>query len=167
MEAFFFWLFAFGLVGFALGVILFRNPVTSALCLVAAFLFLAALFVTLEAFFLAMVQIIVYAGAVMVLFLFIIMLLDIREEARRPIPWVRLGLMGLLVAGFGILYGGVLSAQPQGGRILVWGEAVGSGAGDLGKILFDLYVLPFEVTGILLLVATVGVVLLSKREARK
>ncbi|MFQ3671155.1 MAG: NADH-quinone oxidoreductase subunit J, partial [Verrucomicrobiia bacterium] len=116
MEALFFWLFAFGLVGFALGVILFRNPVTSAICLVATFLFLAALFVTLEAFFVAMVQIIVYAGAVMVLFLFIIMLLDIREEARRPIPWVRLGLVGLLVAGFGGLFSAVLSAQPQGQR---------------------------------------------------
>lgn len=167
MEALFFWLFAFGLVGFALGVVLFRNPVTSAVCLVVAFLFLAALFVTLEAFFVAMVQIIVYAGAVMVLFLFIIMLLDIREEARRPVPWMRLGVMGLLVASFGGLFAGVLSAQPQGKRILAWGAETASGAGDLGRLLFDRYVLPFEITGVLLLVATVGVVLLSKREARK
>ena len=77
MEPFFFWILAGGLLLSALAVVALRNPVTNAVCLVAALVFQAALFITLEATFLASVQVIVYAGAVMVLFLFVIMLLDV------------------------------------------------------------------------------------------
>lgn len=86
MEPIFFWVLAVGLVVSAIGLVAFRNPVTSAVCLVVTLVMEAALFVTLEAYFLAVVQVIVYAGAVMVLFLFVIMLLDVKEEARqRPL----------------------------------------------------------------------------------
>src|SRR5689334_20714627 len=85
VEAIFFWIFSIGMIGSGLGVILNRNPVASALCLVSTFIFLSALFVLLHAFFLAAVQILVYAGAVMVLFLFIIMLLDLKAEQRQPL----------------------------------------------------------------------------------
>lgn len=164
MEALFFWIFAIGLVGGAMAVILNRNPVACALSLALTFVFLAALFVTLEAFFLAMVQIIVYAGAVMVLFLFIIMLLDIKAEARRPFPWGKT-LLALGVAGlFGFFFHRVLDSLPNGGAVLEWGAGGGNAdAKTVGLLLFEKYLLPFEATAVLLLVATVGVVILSRK----
>jgi NADH-quinone oxidoreductase subunit J len=170
MTALFFWILAAGLVGSGLAVILNRNPVSAALSLAVTFLFLAALFVTLEAFFLAMVQIIVYAGAVMVLFLFIIMLLDIKAEAKRSIPWLRLGLVALLgVAGAG-MFSQLLKHMPASIQIpaLVWGDpARAESARDIGRLLFGEFVFPFEITAVLLLMATVGVVILSRREVEK
>jgi NADH-quinone oxidoreductase subunit J len=164
MEAIVFWVLAIGMVGAALAIVFNRNPVASALSLVVTFLFLAGIFVTLEAFFLAMVQIIVYAGAVMVLFLFIIMLLDIKAEEKRPIPWVKAGIVGLVAAAFGGVYFSVLGSIAHGKAALVWGEnTVELTAAKLGQELFTKYILPFEVTGLLLLVATIGVVLLSRR----
>jgi NADH:ubiquinone oxidoreductase subunit 6 (subunit J) len=97
MEPLFFWILAVGLVVSASALVAFRNPVTNAVCLVVALVIQAALFITLEAFFLAAVQVIVYAGAVMVLFLFVIMLLDVKEEARRTPPWVKI--VGVLSVG--------------------------------------------------------------------
>lgn len=168
MEALFFWIFALGLVGAGISVILNRNPVSSALSLVLTFGFLAALFCTLEAFFLAMVQIIVYAGAVMVLFLFIIMLLDIKAEAKRPFPWIKVAVVTLFLAVLGYYFGRVLNGLPGGHAILVWGVPGGVvTAVEMGKALFTQYVLAFEVTSVLLLVATIGVVLLSRRETHK
>src|SRR4030095_11711361 len=88
MSPFLFWIFAAVTVIFGVAVILNRNPVASALSLVASFLGLSALFMSLDAFFVGIIQVLVYAGAVMVLFLFIIMLLDIRAEERRRINWL-------------------------------------------------------------------------------
>src|SRR6187397_2740435 len=88
MPAFLFWLFAGVMLIFGALVVINRNPIASALSLVVCFLGLAALFMSLDAFFIGIIQVLVYAGAVMVLFLFIIMLLDIRVEERRRINWV-------------------------------------------------------------------------------
>src|SRR6266498_4212905 len=88
MSPFLFWIFAVLTVIFGAAVVLNRNPVASALSLVVSFLGLSALFMSLDAFFVGIIQVLVYAGAVMVLFLFIIMLLDIRAEERRRINWV-------------------------------------------------------------------------------
>src|SRR6185503_3257417 len=85
MSPFLFWIFAVLSVTFGAAVILNRNPVASALSLVVSFLGLSALFMSLDAFFIGIIQVLVYAGAVMVLFLFIVMLLDIRVEERRRI----------------------------------------------------------------------------------
>ena len=85
MSPFLFWIFAVLTVIFGAAVVLNRNPVASALSLVVSFLGLSALFMSLDAFFVGIIQVLVYAGAVMVLFLFIIMLLDIRAEERRRI----------------------------------------------------------------------------------
>ena len=101
MDAFFFWLFAALMLGFAVAVVLNRNPVASALSLVVSFVFLAALFFMLDAYFIGIIEILVYAGAVMVLFLFVIMLLDLKAEERRKFNIVTLiggalcGLAGL------------------------------------------------------------------------
>src|ERR1039458_1953643 len=88
MHSLFFWLFSFLMLAFAVMVVVQRNPVASALSLVVSFLGLAALFVLLDAYFIAVIQVLVYAGAVMVLFLFIIMLLDLRAEKIRKINWL-------------------------------------------------------------------------------
>src|SRR3954468_10871935 len=88
MPAYLFWFVALLMLVFAAAVVINRNPVASALSLVVCFLGLAALFVSLNAFFVGVIQILVYAGAVMVLFLFIIMLLDLRVEKLRKINWI-------------------------------------------------------------------------------
>src|SRR5215210_1992744 len=85
MTPVFFWLFALFMLGFGCAVVFNRNPVASALSLVMSFLGLAALYIMLDAYFIGTIQILVYAGAVMVLFLFIIMLLDLRAEERRKL----------------------------------------------------------------------------------
>src|SRR2546430_13196737 len=88
MSAFLFWIFALLMLIFGAGVVINRNPVASALSLVVSFLALAALFMSLSAFFIGIIQVLVYAGAIMVLFLFIIMLLDLRAEELREINWI-------------------------------------------------------------------------------
>src|SRR3982750_81294 len=97
MSPFLFWIFASLTVIFGAAVVINRNPVASALSLVVSFLGLAALFMSLEAYFVGIIQVLVYAGAVMVLFLFIIMLLDLRAEKIRRINWLALA-GGLAVA---------------------------------------------------------------------
>src|SRR5213082_1313910 len=98
MSPFLFWVFAVLTLIFGGAVVLNRNPVASALSLVVSFLGLSALFMSLDAFFVGIVQVLVYAGAVMVLFLFIIMLLDIRAEERRRINWLgAAGVIGVAV----------------------------------------------------------------------
>src|SRR3982751_5158857 len=87
MPSYLFWFFALLTLVFGGGVVINRNPVASALSLVVSFLGLAALFMSLDAFFIGIIQVLVYAGAVMVLFLFIIMLLDLRAEKLRRINW--------------------------------------------------------------------------------
>ncbi|MBM3878834.1 MAG: NADH-quinone oxidoreductase subunit J [Verrucomicrobia bacterium] len=137
-----------------------RNPVASAMFLVLTIAALAGLFVLLHAFFLAAVQILVYAGAVMVLFLFVIMLLDLKEEERRS--WRKFGLVGggVAVALIALLMYAALRQSPLGAA----GEPrVEGSTAALGELLFRQYLLPFELVGVLLLVGMVGVIWLSKR----
>ena len=137
-----------------------RSPVTSAMFLVLTIISMSGLFLLLHAFFLAAVQILVYAGAVMVLFLFIIMLLDLKEEARRRIKFF--GFIGGIVS-VGILISIFVKALAS----VKTNETAPTLEGDtiaLGKLLFTQYTLPFEIVSVLLLVAMVGVILLSKKK---
>ena len=102
MSPLLFWIFALMMLVFGAAVIINRNPVASALSLVVSFLALAALFVSLDAFFIGIIQVLVYAGAIMVLFLFIIMLLDLRAEELRKINWIASSVAILLIAVTGI-----------------------------------------------------------------
>ncbi len=140
-----------------------RSPVTSAMFLVLTMACLAGLFTLLHAFFLAAVQILVYAGAVMVLFLFVIMLLDLKEEQRRQIKSLSL-VAGLVSVGsiLAIFIRSLLAAKPGEGAI----ASMEGSTAELGKLLFTKYLLPFEIVSILLLVAMVGVVLLSKKDLK-
>ena len=140
-----------------------RNPVTSAMFLVLAMISLAGLFTLLHAFFLAAVQVLVYAGAVMVLFLFVIMLLDLKTEERRKINKFMVVPALLVAGGFLGLFLRSLPPIPPGGAPA---PVLEGSAPVLGKVLFLQYALPFEVISLLLLVAMVGVILLSKKDLR-
>jgi len=137
-----------------------RSPVTSAMFLVLTIISMAGLFVLLHAFFLAAVQIIVYAGAVMVLFLFVIMLLDLKEEQRRKIKFFGL-VAGLVSVGtvVSIFMKSLASVKADAEP-----PALEGGTNALGQLLFTQYTLPFEIVSVLLLVAMVGVILLSKKK---
>ena len=140
-----------------------RNPVTSAMFLVLTIVSMAGLFVLLHAFFLAAVQILVYAGAVIVLFLFVIMLLNVQEEERRRIKLFGL-VTGLLSVGAlsGLLMKTIWFSSPGG----VANPELEGATAPLGKLLFTHYLLPFEILSVLLLVAMVGVILLSKKDLK-
>jgi NADH-quinone oxidoreductase subunit J len=166
MQDLLFYIFAFLALVFGFLVIanpFSRSPVTSAMFLVLTIISLAGLFVLLHAFFLAAVQVLVYAGAVMVLFLFVIMLLDLPAEERRRFKVLAV-IGGLASAGAILLiFLRSLLNTPVGGAD---SPAVEGGTVALGKLLFTQYVLPFEIVSVLLLVAMVGVVLLSKKDLK-
>ena len=190
MDAFFFWLFSAGMIGFGLAVILNRNPVASALSFAFSIVFMAGLFVQLSAFFLAAVQVLVTAGAVMVLFLFIIMLLN--PEAMEHAPRRKLWMAAALVLGLGFvaLVARTLPELPRGATKLADLPASGAAPsryqpetpppsfatdaqsradfGDdthrIGHLLFTRYVAPFEITSLLILVATIGVIVICKED---
>ena len=166
MNPFLFWFFALLMLVFGGAVILNRNPIASALCLVICFMGLAALFISLEAFFIGIIQVLVYAGAVMVLFLFIIMLLDLRAEQLRKINYVAVaGGTVVALAFFLQIYFvvGQLHAAQQPFPPLA---AKTDDVHNIGALLFTNFNLPFQIIGVLVLVATIGVVVLSKRELR-
>ena len=150
-----------------------RNPMYSVLFLIAAFAALAGLYIQLDAPFVAVAQIIIYAGAIMVLFLFVVMLLNAPQEDAaewdRTHPLRRPG-----IARFGAALAGVLTLQlayallrvnaleaPVGSQT---GAATVSSVRELGKVLFDRHAFAFEATSILILVAMVGAVVLARRE---
>ncbi len=167
MPVFLFWLFALIMLGLGAAVVINRNPIASALSLVLCFMGLSALFMSLDAFFIGIIQILVYAGAVMVLFLFVIMLLDLRAEKRRSMNLVAIvGGAIVAVAFFLQVYFvvGQLSAAKQSFPPL--GATNMDDVHNIGHLLFSNYNLPFQIIGVLVLVATIGVIVLSKRELR-
>jgi NADH-quinone oxidoreductase subunit J len=162
MPDYLFYIFAALTVIFGAFVIINKNPINSAMCLVLSIASMAGLFVLLHAFFLGAVQVLVYAGAVMVLFLFVIMLLDLKEEQRRKIKafGAVTGIISVVAIGYLFYYAirnTPLPNQPatQEGSTVV-----------LGKLLFTNYLLPFEILSVLLLVAMVGAILLSKKDLK-
>ena len=163
------WIFAALAIGGAIGMIAGRNPVASLLFLVLTFFSLAAIYVLLGAHFIAAAQIIVYAGAIMVLFLFVIMLLnlghDYQSDMRRG-GWIVVGFVSAGVIGY------VLSRNLTMPNLIVNngnGATIDASVRDLGAVgaiaqpLFRDFMVPFELTSILLLVAAIGAVLLAKR----
>jgi NADH-quinone oxidoreductase subunit J len=164
MDAFFFWLFSAGMIGFSLAVVVGRNPVGSALCFATSMVFMAALFVMLNAF------------------LFIIMLLDVGEASHVPRQKIWMGATLLLALGFVYLLARTLDASPRGTmtadhlpnapaqRVVSSKDGTyrivsNDDTHQIGLLLFTKYVAPFEVTSLLILVATIGVVVLCKEEA--
>jgi NADH-quinone oxidoreductase subunit J len=167
MSPILFWILTFLMLAFGASVVINRDPVASALSLVGSFLCLAALFVGLDAFFLGVIQVLVYAGAVMVLFLFIIMLLDLKAENRRHLNKVALAGGALVTAGFVSQLLRVLNSFQEGAKPFpALGSARIEDVRSVGNALFTDFTLPFQVVGVLVLVATIGVVVLSRRELK-
>ena len=157
-----FLIFAVPLVASALGVVIARSPIHSAMSLVAAFFFLAGIYVVLLAHLIAWLQVLVYAGAIMVTFLFVIMLLNFDDEV---LGVRRLKVMQVLgVAGALGVAGTVVKATLELGELPM--RDVDPEFGTIravGRVLFTQYVLPFEATSLLLLVAIVGAVVVAKQ----
>jgi len=171
MTTVFFFIFAVLAIASAIAMLVHRNPVYSALFLILTFFSIAGFYFLLEAQFLGIVQIIVYAGAIMVLFLFVIMLLNLRQEMRFPIGRGFQVIFGLvfvvllfiqlfLIARAGVQLGQVGSFSPE--KI----NAVGN-VEVLGGMLFTKYLFPFEVASVLLLVGIVGAIILGRKKLPK
>jgi NADH-quinone oxidoreductase subunit J len=156
MAEFPFYFFAFLTVLAAAGVVVNRNVINSALCLLLSFVGVAALFVLLEAYFLAVLQVLIYVGAVAVLFLFVIMLFDVKGGDPRK-PYKKVAAVSALLA-LALLTTGVLSIAKHGQLASPDLATV-----PAGYQLFTTYLLPVEVTGFLLLIAMLGVVVISKK----
>jgi NADH-quinone oxidoreductase subunit J len=155
-----FWIFAVPLVVTAGGVVVARNPVYAAMNLVAAFFFMAGIYVLLAAHLIAFMQILVYAGAVMVLFLFVIMLLSLGSEHVPPERYKAMQIIGALGAVMLVAVIASAVADVRGSTALLSPEFGTVKA--VGKVLYTQYLLPFEVTSLLLLVAIVGAVVVAK-----
>lgn len=159
METFLFWIFAIVGVSCGIMVVFHRNPMNSAIYLVVTMLCLAGLYTLLAAPFVAVIQVLVYAGAVMVLMLFVIMMLNLREESLRRegslVVWSVAGVIGIALLYFLI---------PPFPRTSVGiPQATFGTIEDVGTKLFTVYILPFELTSVLLLIAIIGAVILAKR----
>jgi NADH-quinone oxidoreductase subunit J len=152
---------------FGVAVIVNRSPIASALSLVVSFLGLAALFMSLDAYFIGIIQVLVYAGAIMVLFLFIIMLLDLRTEKLRKINWVASAggvavALAFLVQIFHVVGHFKFARQ----TFPPLRTSTTDDVHRIGQLLFSNYNLPFQIIGIVILVATIGVIVLSRHEVR-
>ena len=162
-ESVMFVLFAVPLVLASLGVVLARSPMYAAMNLVAAFFFMAGIYVLLAAHLIAFMQILVYAGAVMVLFLFVIMLLSIGDEHLEKERHRAMQLVGVLGAiGLAAVLGAAIAqAGDRTGDMAAVTGSFGT-VKAVGNVLFTDYLLPFEATSLLLLVAIVGAVVVAK-----
>ena len=165
MEKLFFLMFAIVAIISAIGVVSLRNPVHSAISLIVCFFQVAAIFILLRSPFLAVVQIFIYVGAVMVLFLFVIMMLDIRHAAIKSFMpagqfWVIVFLIALILE---ILF--ALTGSRLTGMSLAPTNLNGSVA-EIGKAMFTTYLLPFEIVSVILLVALVGAIVMGRKDIK-
>ena len=168
MEAILFYIFAIGVLGAGAQVVFRRNPIYGALSLVGSFFFLAGIYLLLSAPLIAILQIMIYAGAVMVLFVFVIMLLNLKEEEMGEARWTfwkGAGLVAVLGATGALAWSALGAAYPRGvttdNAVLLSREGFG-GVKAVGHTLYLASVLPFEVTSLLLLVAVVAAVVIAK-----
>ena len=159
-----FYLFAAIILGSAVMVVTRKNAIASAMFLALSLISVAGLYVSLEAEFLFAVQILVYTGGVMVLFLFVIMLVNVDEMAfvRSWIkrPWLPLGLAGFCFVALAMAAASTDTLQPVADAV----AGSGSNTRDVAMRLFTGYLLPFEIVSVLLLVAMIGAIVLAKKE---
>jgi NADH-quinone oxidoreductase subunit J len=172
-ETFVFYAFSAVAIGASMLVIGQRNPMYSVMLLIVAFAALSALYIQLDAPFVAVAQIIIYAGAIMVLFLFVVMLLNApREDAAEwdrthPLHHPNLGRFGALLAGLLIVQLAWALAKVSELEAPVGSRADNASIGsvvEMGRILFTRHTFAFEATSVLILVAMVGAVVLARRE---
>ena len=164
MDAPLFLLFAFIAVASAISLVVQTHPISSALSLVGVMVSLAVLYLLLGAEFIAAAQIVVYAGAVMVLFVFVIMLLNAGTEhksSKSPmVKWFGIPLFAVFIGVISFIVQGMLPKSAP----VVFGTFTQGGPLEVGRALFTAYLLPFEVTSILILIALIGAVVLARKE---
>jgi NADH-quinone oxidoreductase subunit J len=161
-----FFVFAIVALAAALGMLISKNPVSSALWLILNLFCVAGLYLTLNAEFIAVIQVLVYAGAIMVLFVFVIMLLNLAElPDLKRVEWRRIfaytmgmGLLTLLM----YISANALDLIPDPPSLVV--AAQNGSVSNIAKAMFTQYAMPMEVIGILLLAATIGAVVIAKRK---
>ncbi len=150
----------------ALGVVLLREPVHAALSLVGTLLSIAVIYVTLDAHFLAAIQVIVYTGAIVVLFLFVVMLLNVRSEAAIVrFRWLPPTVIGVVVVAAGVITAtALIDPQQLPAPEVITSALGGGGPAQIGESLFTDYVLAFQLVGIMLLTGIIGAVSLVQRK---
>jgi NADH-quinone oxidoreductase subunit J len=158
-----FWFLSFLAIGGALMVVISRNPVHSILYLIITFFAISGHYILLNAQFLAIVNIIVYAGAIMVLFLFVVMLMNLNADTE-PLHKSKYLLYGGTIAGASLLLVLVAALKQSAGNIEFKTGNIGL-INTLGRTLFTDYVFPFEISSVLFLSAMIGAVVISKKEA--
>ncbi len=170
-EAIAFYTLAALILGFAVLVVSARNTVHSVLFLVLNFMFVAGLYVTLGAEFLAVIQVLVYAGGIVVLYLFVVMLVNLKRPAETHQDSNRQGRLGLILSGLVLaelaaiaMYGSMRSPQAASAASTPSTTAIGGNVEQVGWMLYTDYLIPFELASILLLVAMIGAIVLAKRE---
>ncbi len=165
----FFAYFAGMIIVLSILVVTRKNPVHSVMWMLVLFVHIAALYLFLNAEFLAAIQIIVYAGAILVLFLFVIMLLNLRnEETERKFQrqWPIGVIIGVVFMAFLVMILGEITVVPRLGKYSVEFIQSEGNLMTIGKILYTEYLLPFEIASLILLVAIIGAVLLSKKKIK-
>lgn len=164
MDAPLFLLFAFIAVASAISLVVQTHPISSALSLVGVMVSLAVLYLLLGAEFIAAAQIVVYAGAVMVLFVFVIMLLNAGTEhksSKSPmVKWFGIPLFAVFIGVISFIVQGMMPKSAP----VVFGTFTQGGPLEVGRALFTTYLLPFEVTSILILIAIIGAIVLARKE---
>ena len=164
MDVILFLVFALIAVACAINVVLQTHPISSALSLVGVMGSLAVLYLLLGAEFIAAAQVIVYAGAIMVLFIFVIMLLNAGAESKKGRSYmVQLLGLPLLIAFLALSAYFVQRIYPEK-EMVKFGGFQGGGPKEIGTALFTTYLLPFEVTSVLILIAIVGAIVLARKE---
>lgn len=164
MDALLFMIFAAIAVVCAINLVIQTHPISSALSLVGVMAALAALYLLLGGEFIAAAQLVVYAGAIMVLFVFVIMLLNAgAEQSSRKTTWAKYAGVPLLVVLLGAVAWLIQRMAPPSESVVFGGFTKGTPL-DIGRSLFTTYVLPFEVTSILILIAILGAIVLARKE---
>jgi NADH-quinone oxidoreductase subunit J len=165
MEHFFFFYFAVVIAAASVMVVAVRNPIYSALSLLIMFFHVAGLYVTLHAEFLAAVQVIVYAGAILVLYLFVVMLLNLKQDERYHRQWPAAAGVGSILAVeaamLTLLKGGTPAVKAAAPEMAMGGLG---NTEALGDVLYSTYLFPFEVASLILLVAMIGAIILAKKD---
>ena len=167
-ETVFFYLFTVPMIAAACSVVFSRQPIYSVLSLLVVMFCLASLFVMLGAYFVAALQILLYAGAVLVLFLFVIMLLNLEPESLARMRMFTLRSIGTAAAAVLLLHLLRIVTAPAGPQAAIEARpAAGGTVESIGRILFTDYLLPFELVSFLILAAIIGAVTLSKQHSEE
>lgn len=162
MDHIFFFYFAGVIAVTSLLVVALRNPVYSALALLIMFFHVAGLYVTLHAEFLAAVQIVVYAGAILVLYLFVVMLLNVKTEERYHDQLPVAGLLGVMLCTEVILL--LIQSRTAASAVPADPVITSGNTETIGEVLYSTYLFPFEVASLILLVAMIGAIILAKKD---